>query len=346
MLHPDSQSTKRSDVRRLALNRWTIQILGTAGLVTLALMRVDLQEVGAALERADYVWAGAAVGVLTLSKLLAAARWRLYLSEVGKPPLLGLMSAYVIGTFLSTLLPFRAGDFAKIQIVASRYGLPRAGLTSSVFVVEGVLDMVTLLSLLLLGLAFLDVSFVPAALLWPLVFLAGSAFAIAVLVSHLFPQELPVPRLPSFVPDSGEGWTARCLACVPGRARGSSPVQIAVKGFLASSHRVAHEGDHPVAVRHILRPRSSRQHVSRADCRAVRFHSIPRDLHEHRHLSGSGDRGAPRSGSAQVRGVCLCRYRAGAELPLGSAHGIDCPVESATLAATGGRNRPSSYGYA
>jgi uncharacterized protein (TIRG00374 family) len=187
-------------VRQLALSRWTIQILATAGLVALALLRVDLQEVGAALERADYVWAGAAVGILTLSKLLAAARWQLYLAQVGKPPILGLMTAYVVGTFLNTVLPFRAGDFAKIQIVSSRYGLPRAGLTSSVFVVEGVLDLVTLLGLLLIGLAFLNVSFVPAALLWPLVFLAGSAFTIALLVSHQVPSKLPALRLPSFIP--------------------------------------------------------------------------------------------------------------------------------------------------
>lgn len=187
-------------MRRLVLSRWTVQIFATSGLILLALLRVNLQEVGAALERANYVWAGAAVLVLTLSKLVAAARWQLYLTNVGKAPLLGLMGAYVIGTFLNTVLPFRAGDFAKIQIVATRYGLPRAGLTSSVFVVEGVLDVVTLLGLLLVGLAFLGISFVPALLLWPLVFLAGGAFAAALLASHLFPHEMPDWRLAPVIP--------------------------------------------------------------------------------------------------------------------------------------------------
>jgi glycosyltransferase 2 family protein len=188
-------------LRRLALGRWALQILATLGFIALALLRVEVDEVWAALGRANYLWAGAALSVLTLSKLLAAARWQLYLSDVGRAPLFGLMNAYVIGTFLNTVLPFRAGDFAKIQIVGSRYGLSRAGLTSSVFVVEGVLDLVTLLGLLLVGLAFLGMGFVPAVLLWPLVFLSGGAFAVALLASHLFPREMPGWRLPTFIPE-------------------------------------------------------------------------------------------------------------------------------------------------
>lgn len=198
---------------RSPLTRWTVQVLATSALVALAVGRVDLEEAGAALGRANYIWAGAAVLLLSASKLLAAARWRLYLARLGRPPLLGLMAAYVTGTFLNTLLPFRAGDVAKIQIVASRYKLSRAGLTSSVFIVEGLLDLITLLGLLLLGLALLDVSFLPAAVLWPLVFLAGSAFAIILLVSRGLLRDLPDFLFPSFMPGGlrdgvREGWSA------------------------------------------------------------------------------------------------------------------------------------------
>lgn len=191
---------RAADLRRFALNRWTLQLLATSGFILIALLRVDLQEVGAALRRAEFFWAAAAVGVLTLSKLIAAARWRLYLTDVGRPPLLGLMGAYVIGTFLNTILPLRAGDVAKIQIVAARYSLPRSALSSTVFVVEAVLDLVTLLALLLVGLAFLDTGYVPALVLWPFVFLAGGAFVVALLASHLFPQEMPQWRMPSAIP--------------------------------------------------------------------------------------------------------------------------------------------------
>jgi glycosyltransferase 2 family protein len=185
---------------RFALGRLTLQVAATSALVLLAVLRVELEEVGAALQQANYLWAGAALLVLTLSKLLAAARWQLYLAQVGRPPLHGLMTAYVVGTFLNTVLPFRAGDFAKIQIVASRYGLPRSGLSSSVFIVEAVLDLVTLLGLLLVGLAFLDITFVPAVLLWPIIFLSGGAFTAAILASHLFPREMPAWTLPGFIP--------------------------------------------------------------------------------------------------------------------------------------------------
>lgn len=168
-------------------------------MILIALLRVDLEDVGAALERADYWWAAAAILALTLSRLIAAARWQLYLKSVAKVPLPGLMAAYVIGTFLNTVLPFRAGDFTKIQIVASRYGLPRSALGSSVFVVEAVLDVVTVLGLLLVGLAFLDVGYIPALVLWPFVFVGGGLFVAAVLASHLLPREPPF-ELPSVVP--------------------------------------------------------------------------------------------------------------------------------------------------
>jgi uncharacterized membrane protein YbhN (UPF0104 family) len=168
--------------------------------MSIVLLRVDLGDVDSALRRANYSWAAAAVAMYTVSKLIAAARWRLYLTNVGNPPIVGLMGAYVIGTFLNTILPLRAGDFAKVQIVASRYALPRSGLTSSVFVVEAVLDVVTLLGLLLLGLAFLNLSFIPALFLWPFVFLSGGVFVAAVIISVLFPREMPDWQMPRMIP--------------------------------------------------------------------------------------------------------------------------------------------------
>jgi hypothetical protein len=176
-----------------------------------ALARVDLGDVGAAFGRATYFWAALAVLVMTASKVLAAARWQLYLSRVGRAPLLGLMGAYTVGTLLNTLLPLRAGDFAKIQIVASRYGLTRAGLTSSVFVVEAVLDAVTLLGLLMVSLLFLGVGFIPALLIWTLVLLAGGGLTAGVLASRFLPRQFPrwrwlAPLPEAFVKRAQAAW--------------------------------------------------------------------------------------------------------------------------------------------
>lgn len=173
------------------LNRWSLQLAATVGLLAFALGRVDLGESLRAIRDADYGWAAGGVAVLTASKLLAAARWRLYLTGIGRPPLLGLMGAYVIGTMVNMLLPFRAGDFAKIEIAASRYRMPRAALSSSVFTVEAVLDALTLLVLLLISLALLDVSIIPTVVIVAFIVVAGGGFLAAVLASRLLPRQMP-----------------------------------------------------------------------------------------------------------------------------------------------------------
>lgn len=188
-------------VRGVLLNRWTAQVVITGVLVALAVWRADLDEALEAFQRANYAWAGLALAVMSVSKIIAAARWQLYLTNVARPPILGLMGAYIVGTFVNTVLPFRAGDVAKIQIVSSRYNIPRAGLTSSVFVVEAVLDAVTLLTLLLLGLAILNVAFIPQVLIWTMVGVSIGGFTASVLVSRFFPRAAPAWVLPRLVPD-------------------------------------------------------------------------------------------------------------------------------------------------
>lgn len=177
--------------RQLLLNRWSLQLAATVGLLAFAVGRVDLGASWSAIRDAEYLWAAAALAMLTASKLLAAVRWRLYLSKVGDAPVLGLMGAYVIGSMVSTLLPFRAGDFTKIQIVASRYKLSRAALSSSVFTVEGVLDALTLLLLFLLSLVFMDVELVPNVVIIAFIVAAGGGFIAAVLASSFLPHEMP-----------------------------------------------------------------------------------------------------------------------------------------------------------
>jgi uncharacterized protein (TIRG00374 family) len=185
---------------RLLKSPWTFQLAATAAFMALAVWRVDLERVAEPLGRANYGWAVLALAVSTSTKVIDTMRWRVYLARVGEVPLLGLFGAFVIGNLGNNVLPFRAGDIAKIQIVANRYGLSRAGLASSVFVVESVMDGMTFLVLLLVGLALLDVGFVPAALLWSLAVSAGGGFLATVLASRLFPRQLPRWRVLRVMP--------------------------------------------------------------------------------------------------------------------------------------------------
>jgi uncharacterized membrane protein YbhN (UPF0104 family) len=201
----------RFSIRQLPKS-WAFQLLATGLFAFLAVWRVDLSQVANALQGANYLWAVAAVVFSTSTKFIDTVRWRVYLAKVGHPPLLGLFGAFLIGNLGNNLLPMRVGDMAKIQIVANRYGLSRAGLASSVFVVESVMDGVTFLILLVAGLAFLDVGFVPPGLLWSLAVMAGGGFLATMAVSHLFPRTPPrwrwLGRLPPRLQDGlREGWS-------------------------------------------------------------------------------------------------------------------------------------------
>jgi uncharacterized membrane protein YbhN (UPF0104 family) len=203
--------TKARRPLRLLRTPWAFQILATALFVGLVIWQIDLRKVGDSLRDAHYGWAALALAVNLVTKAVDTLRWQVYLSRVGQAPYWGLLGAFLIGNLLNNLLPMRAGDVARIQIVANRYGLSRAGLASSVFVVEALLDGVTFLVLLAVGLAVLDLGFVPPALLWSVAVASGGGFVAAVMASALLPRHAPrwrwLNRLPHWL-RSGlqEGW--------------------------------------------------------------------------------------------------------------------------------------------
>jgi uncharacterized protein (TIRG00374 family) len=182
-------STLRRSLQWGLRKKWPFHLILTAGFVALALGRVDLGQVAEPLREANYGWAALAFLIATLARVLQALRWRLYLAKVGRIPLPSLLGAILIGNMGNNLVPMRAGDVARIQILANRFGISRAGLAATVFVVEGILDGVVFLVLLLLGLAFLDVGFVPPAILWSLAITAGGGFLVTVLVSRFLPAD-------------------------------------------------------------------------------------------------------------------------------------------------------------
>src|SRR5690606_4050344 len=119
-----------------------------------------------------------------------------------------LFGAFLIGNFVNNVLPLRAGDVAKIQVLGNRYGTPRASLASSVFVAEATLDAVTFVLFLIPLLALTELGEVPqltGGVVVVLVVLAALVAAAALALAHQG-HRLPVP----------ERWQAR-LEAVPGQ---------------------------------------------------------------------------------------------------------------------------------
>jgi len=181
-------------------SRWTFEVALAAALLALAIARTDLSDVGAAFARAHYGWALLAVLIYALSRLLHALHWQFYLRKVGRVPLCDLLGAFVIGNFVDSVLPARIGEIARIQIVANRYGLSRAGMVAG-RAAEALLDGVATIVMLIIAVVLFRFAFAPAALFWVVAVFVAATFTALALASRLLPRELPGWRPVALLPD-------------------------------------------------------------------------------------------------------------------------------------------------
>lgn len=171
--------------------------------VALASRAVDLGALREAIESAELRWALPALLLFTTAKYVDSWRWRYLLRGVRPLPQRALFGAFLIGNMVNNLLPLRAGDVAKVQVLGLRYGAPRASLAASVFVVEATLDGVVFLLLLAVSLAFFDFGDLPEAGIATLAVAATAAFIAALALSR---SPRAVERVASRLP---ERWRVR-----------------------------------------------------------------------------------------------------------------------------------------
>ncbi len=119
----------------------------------------------------------AAAAALSLVAIWARAiRWRYLFPPRSDPP--GLVAAIMIGYMINNVLPLRAGEFARVYVVAHRWG-HGFWTTLGTVVVERVLDGMTVV--LMLGILVFLIP-VPALMQWgAFVMLAVNLVAVAIL---------------------------------------------------------------------------------------------------------------------------------------------------------------------
>ena len=167
------------------LRQLPFRIAVSAGLIAILVWRVNIREALETLTEANYIYLAAALPIYSLSKLVSTYRWRLMLRSLGDLPMLDLFGIFLTSNMVNVLIPLRAGDIVRVQVPAHRYGLPRAGLTATVFVTESVLDGVAFAAVVLGAIAFLNVPNLPPGLAWGLIFVVAAGLAVAVAASRL-----------------------------------------------------------------------------------------------------------------------------------------------------------------
>lgn len=180
----------RGPLARIIRSPWTFQVALAAVLLGLAAWQVDLGDLLHVFHHAAYGWLAIALAVYFTSSLIHTVEWRITLTKVGHAPFSGLFGAMLIGTLVNAVIPASAGDVAKVQIIANRYGLSRTGLITG----RGAESIVNALIMVM----FIAISFaLPAAHVASgtvLALMAGAAlvvFVAAAVGSNLLPEQAP-----------------------------------------------------------------------------------------------------------------------------------------------------------
>jgi uncharacterized protein (TIRG00374 family) len=156
----------------------------TAACMYLALRGVALDDARAALAASDLRWLVPAGVVLAFALWLRIVRWWVLFEPSSRPPLRAVGHAAFVGYFFNNILPARAGEAARVIALYGKARTPRAEAIGTV-VIERVFDLLALLVLLFACYPLLpEISWLKAAALLGIVFVAGLVVLVVVLVRY------------------------------------------------------------------------------------------------------------------------------------------------------------------
>jgi glycosyltransferase 2 family protein len=150
--------------------------------LALALYRVPLRDVGAALAGANPIWIAAAMAVYAANLSLRARRWQLILRPIAQIPYPTVLKALVVGYGLNTVMPARLGELFRAEFLNTQIGVSRVGALTSI-VVERLFDGLTVVACLGAGLLLAAANKQNAAALIDVLLTGGALFGAVLLVA-------------------------------------------------------------------------------------------------------------------------------------------------------------------
>ena len=164
--------------------RWlriAVSVAMSALFLWLAVRGVHWEDAAAALRGANYVWVVLMLPVTVWTLFIRAQRWRVFLHDVGVPPLRPLVSATNIGFMANMVLPLRIGEVIRPVLLSRRAHLSLSGVLASVLL-ERIFDMFTILFLFGVSVSLVTVSDQVRQWGWMLTGLAVAVAAVIVLI--------------------------------------------------------------------------------------------------------------------------------------------------------------------
>jgi uncharacterized protein (TIRG00374 family) len=186
-------------LRSLLRYQWAIHLAVVVALLGLVAWRINLTHLARSFADAQYGWLIVVTVVYVMSRAVHALEWQITLRKVGRAPYLGLFGALFIGTMVNAIAPANAGDLVKIQIVANRYGLSRAGVLAGRGA-EAIVNAAVMLVFIIVSLTLPNSGFGSRGLLWLLAGATALILVVAMVGSYRVPRDLPRWRLLEALP--------------------------------------------------------------------------------------------------------------------------------------------------
>jgi uncharacterized membrane protein YbhN (UPF0104 family) len=146
-----------------------VQIGIAAALLGALLLRVDLGQVRDELADATLWWLPLAFAANLGSDAFRAVRWQQFFAPMRRLPITFLFGTAVLGVACNIVLPFRAGEVVRVQVLRRRTGLGFANIVATLLS-EKLFDIVAFSSFVILGIVLYD----EARFMWPLVIVYGA----------------------------------------------------------------------------------------------------------------------------------------------------------------------------
>jgi len=139
-----------------------------AGLLAGLVFSVDAGAIKDELTGANLAWLPLILAANFASDWFRGVRWQHLLSPLQRPGVSLLFAASQVGSTVNLLIPLRAGEAVRVQIVSQRSGVSASSLVATLFG-EVVSDLATFSAFIIVGLLLLK----EAQFLWPLAVLFG-----------------------------------------------------------------------------------------------------------------------------------------------------------------------------
>ncbi len=132
--------------------KWILGLIISGVFLYFAFKTVDVKELKSSFLRARYIMILPTLLLIFIGHWIRAWRWHYLLKPIKKISLMNLFSALMIGYMGNSILPAHLGEFIRAYVIGRKEGISKSACLATI-VIERMIDLITLLIIMMIGLA-------------------------------------------------------------------------------------------------------------------------------------------------------------------------------------------------